>query len=159
MKRKREFFRRCLCKEASFTLEASILMPMILFLLMLIMMGAVILHDISVASFNAEAISVCGRMLAVGHSEDADAALSDFVSEEGDIGFLMINDSTAAGEIGTAVITSSVSGSVKNVFTAFFSSSGWPVWSAFSASEEDWFVDPCGLIREVRILIGENKDE
>lgn len=156
---KRMLSRRCLWKDASFTLEASLLMPMILFVLMLILTGAVVLHDICAAAYNAEAISICGRMLAVGHSEDADAAISDFIAEEGDRGFLMTDAAAAGGEIGTAEITASVSGSVQNVFTAFFASSGWPVWSTFSASEEDWFVDPCTLIREARILIGENENE
>ena len=140
--------------RASFTIEASYLMPVILFLLVFVGTAALYLHDRCVACFDAQAITVYGRMLALGNSGEEESLLASYVSEEGSQGMLMTTEVQADGKIGTRKISADVEGGIGNAFAALFFAWGWPSFGSFSASEEDWNTDPCSLIRSARILTG-----
>ena len=142
--------------QASYTVEAAFLVPVTLFLLVLIGTTALYLHDRSIACFNAEAITIRGRMLTLGNAGEAESELTAFISESGTQGVLMTQSAGAQGEIGTLKISASVEGEIQNAFLSVFSAWGWPVLSSFNETDEDWNVDPCTLIRSARILNGED---
>ena len=145
--------------RASYTVEAACLIPVILFLLVLIGTAALYLHDRSVAAFNAQAVTTYGAMLAIGHIGDSDLLLAQYASEEGTDGMLSAENIQAEGSIGTFRISAAVEGEIQNVFSDLFSAWGWPVYEAFSQTDDDWMTDACSLIRSARILYGLSGEE
>ncbi len=141
-------------KKASMTVEAAILLPLAIVLLLFGVTAALYLHDINVSLAHMQEITSYGRMLVWQQEEGKIREKAEEIEEKGKLGAL-------SGELNLEISGNSITASEENrpriLFQSWFSTLGWEQFPAVQAADREKVLNPMKIIRRCRLVesIGE----
>ncbi len=135
--------------KASFTIEASYIMPMAFALLLLTGLTAMWLCDRDLAYFNALAIAKYGEEEELFDYAPEGTVTGYGAAHAGDC-ILMDNGTSVSVTKNTKKIKVSIEGSCIIPFSGWIQGFGWETFSGISVTKKEKILRPCALIRKVR---------
>lgn len=153
-RRKEDERERLMWKRASMTVEAAILLPLAIVLLLFGVTAALYLHDINVSLAHMQEITSYGRMLLWQQEEGRIRGKAEEIEGKGKLGAL-------SGELNLEISGNSITASEENqpriLFQSWFSALGWEQFSAVQTADREKVLNPMKIIRRCRLVesIGE----
>ena len=138
--------------KASFTVEASLLMPFILGILILICMAATWLGDRDIAYFNTLAITDYALMQLNGGKEPESGEMEAYVAENKDNALIGAVDTSGKVENGIGTIAAEIKGHTNLPFMRWMSSLGWQSSEDIGAKNTVIYLRPVDVIRKYRLM-------
>jgi hypothetical protein len=149
-------------RKASVTVEAAVLIPMAIAILLFFVTAALYLHDINVSMAHMQEITAYGRMQLWQQEEGKIQEKAEEIQDKGKLGLMK-------GSVQVEVSGSRILASEENnpgiLFQGWFSSLGWTLFPSVKAVDEERALNPVKIIRRCRLLesagesIGENLGE
>lgn len=130
--------------KGSYSVEAAILIPLLLMVVLFSMSAAYYLHDSVGALSGAQKMTEQMRIEQWMRTQDAQV-------EYDGADMLYVSPQVACSK-SLASIQAQVDGSYQSLFASWYQSEGLEPYSFLSETDRDHFVDPCKLIRKYRML-------
>lgn len=144
------------------TVEAAVLIPMAIAILLFSVTAALYLHDINVSTAHMQEITAYGRMLLWQKEEGKIREKAEEIEDNGRLGFMK---GSVQVELSGNKIIASEENRPEILFQGWFSSLGWELFPSVKAEDEELALNPVKIIRRCRLLasaresIGENLGE
>lgn len=143
-------------KRASITVEASIILPLAIAIMLFGITGALYLHDINVSLAHMQEITSYGRMLVWSEQTEEIKSMAGELKKKGKLG---ATEGSQSIEVTGNKIIVREEAVPKTIFSSWFSNLGWKLFPERIVVEEDKVINPMKLIRKCRLLehMGEEK--
>ncbi len=136
-------------RKASMTVEAAVLIPMAIAILLFSVTAALYLHDINVSTAHMQEITAYGRMLLWQKEEGKIREKAEEIEDKGRLGFMK---GSVQVEVSGSKIIASEENRPEILFQGWFSSLGWELFPSVKAEDEELALNPVKIIRRCRLL-------
>lgn len=131
------------------TVEAAVIIPLAIAILLFSVTAALYLHDINVSMAHVQEISSYGRMLLWQQEEGKIREKAEEIQKKGKLGMMK---GSLELEISGNRIRVSEENEPEILFQTWFSSQGWELFPSVIAVDEESALNPVEIIRHCRLL-------
>ncbi len=136
-------------RKASMTVEAAVLIPLAIAILLFSVTAAFYLHDINVSTAHVQEITSYGRMLLWQQEEGKIQEKANEIQDKGKLGMMK---GSLRLELSGNQIKASEENQPEILFQGWFSDLGWELFPSVEAVDEEKAFNPVKIIRKCRLL-------